>query len=136
MLKGGGDDVLLPLLRPQPGGGANGLVVGLAAAGGEGDLPGIAAQPLGHDGPGRLQGLLGRLSGAVEAGWISVNAVQIGQHAPDGRLTHLGGGGVIGIDVTHGIRFLSPPKGGRTMQKRWPSLIPGVFLCIILAPIS
>ena len=43
VLKGGGDDVLFPLAETQPRGGEQGLVVGLAAAGGEDDLPGLAA---------------------------------------------------------------------------------------------
>ena len=54
MLKGGGDDVLLALALTDAGGGDQSLIVGLAAAGGKGDLPGRAAQTGGHGLPGAL----------------------------------------------------------------------------------
>jgi len=54
MLKGGGDDVLLALALTDAGGGDQSLIVGLAAAGGKGDLPGCAAQTGGHGLPGAL----------------------------------------------------------------------------------
>ena len=48
MLESGGNDVLFVLSGTEAGSGNNGLVVGLAAAGGEDDLPGLAAQAIGH----------------------------------------------------------------------------------------
>ena len=54
MLKGGGDDVLLALALTDAGGGDQSLIVGLAAAGGKGDLTGCAAQTGGHGLPGAL----------------------------------------------------------------------------------
>ena len=42
MLEGGGDDVLLALPLADTGGGDKSLIVGLAAAGGKGDLPGCS----------------------------------------------------------------------------------------------
>ena len=57
VLKGGGDDVPLALPGAQVGGGEEGLGVGLAAAGGKGDLPELAAQAGGDPGPGLGQGL-------------------------------------------------------------------------------
>ena len=54
MLKGGGDDVLLALALTDAGGGDQSLIVGLAAAGGKGDLSGRAAQTGGHGLPGAL----------------------------------------------------------------------------------
>ena len=54
MLKGGGDDVLLALALTDAGGGDQSLIVGLAAAGGKGDLPGRAAQTGGHGLSGAL----------------------------------------------------------------------------------
>jgi hypothetical protein len=43
MLKCGGNDVLFALARAEIGGGGNGLIVGLAAAGGEIDLARLGA---------------------------------------------------------------------------------------------
>ena len=99
VLKGGGDDVLFPLAETQPRGGEQGLVVGLAAAGGEGDLIGGGVQTLGDGLPRALQRLGGLLSHAVEAGGVAVDALHIGEHGVDGRLAHFRGGCVIGIDL-------------------------------------
>ena len=52
VLKGGGDDMGLPRAFPHPSGGEDGLVVGLAAAGGEIDLVGTAVEAVGHRLPG------------------------------------------------------------------------------------
>ena len=54
VLEGGGDDVLLALALTDAGGGDQSLIVGLAAAGGKGDLTGCAAQTGGHGLPGAL----------------------------------------------------------------------------------
>ena len=99
VLKGGGDDVLLPLAEAQPGGGEQGLVVGLAAAGSEGDLIGGGVETLGDGLPRALQRLGGLLPHAVETGGVAVDALHIGEHGVDGRLAHFRGGGVIGIDL-------------------------------------
>ena len=91
MLKGGGDDVLLALLGAEPGGGNDGLVIGLAAAGGEDDLPGLATQTLSHGGTGGVQSLLGLLSQGVQGRGVAVNLGQVGHHRVNGNLA--GGGG-------------------------------------------
>ena len=80
MLKGGGDDVLLPLQRAEAGGGDNGLVISLAAAGGEEDLLGIAAQAPGHGLPGALERLVGSLPHGVQTGGVAVVPLQAGGH--------------------------------------------------------
>ena len=74
-------------------------IVGLAAAGGEGDLPGLAAKALGHRGAGGIQSFFSFLTHGVEAGGVAVDFIEIGQHGIDGRLAHGGGCCVIGVDV-------------------------------------
>ena len=98
VLEGGGDDVALALPGPQGGGGTNGLVVRLAAAGGEGELPCLAAKTGGDSPPGVLQGLPGPLAEGVEAGGVAVDLVHIGQHSVHSGPAHLRCGRVIGID--------------------------------------
>ena len=89
MLEGGGDDVLLSLLLPQLGGGNDGLIVGLRTAGGEDDLPGLAAQAVCHSLPGGIQRFLCLLAYRVQAGGVAVDGGHIGQHGVDSRLAHL-----------------------------------------------
>ena len=105
MLKGGGNNVLLSLPGSQPGGGDNGLVIGLTAAGGEVDFPGLTAQAGCHLVPGIVQCLPGSLANRVEAGWVAEIVLEIGQHGVDGRLAHGGGCCIVCINV-HG--FTSP----------------------------
>ena len=52
MFKGSRNNVLLALFLSQTSGGNDGLIVGLAAAGGEDDFPRLAAQALGNGLPG------------------------------------------------------------------------------------
>ena len=85
VLKGGGDDVFLPFPCPQNGRGTDGLVVRLAAAGGESKLPRITAQTGGDAAPGILQRLLGFLAEGVKAGGVSVELIHIRQHGVYGR---------------------------------------------------
>ena len=98
MLKGGGDDVLFALQRTPSGGGDNGLVVGLAAAGGEDDLLGVAAQAPGHGLPGALQGFGGPLAHGVQAGGIAVIVLQTGEHGSQSGVAHFGSGCIVGIN--------------------------------------
>ena len=97
VLKGGGDDVALILGRPQPGAGADCLVVALAAAGGEVDLLGLCAQDLRHARPGIVQGLLGGLPQAVEAGGVAPQLRRRFGHDLEGPGTHPRGGRVVSI---------------------------------------
>ena len=97
VLKSSGDDVLLALHGTEPGGGDDGLVVGLAAAGGENDLLGVAAQTGSDGGTGPVQCFLGPLTHRVQAGRVAVDFIKIGQHGGNGRLAHGRGGCVIGI---------------------------------------
>ena len=99
MLKRGGNDVLFALARAEIGGGGNGLIVGLAAAGGEIDLARLGAEAGGHIGPRRLQHLLGLLADGVEARRVAEGVVQVIGHRVDGRLVHSGGCCVIRIDL-------------------------------------
>ena len=102
VLKSGGDDVLFALARAEPGGGDNGLIVGLAAAGGEDDLPWLAAQALGHGGTGGIQGFLCLLTHGVQGRGVAVDLVQVWQHGVDGHLRSGGGSRVIGVN-SHNI---------------------------------
>ncbi len=103
VLKGRGDDVGLALPLAPGGHGANGLVVGLGAAGGEGDLPGVGrAQGRRHPGPGVGQGFHSCLAHGMQAGGVAVDLIHIGQHRPDRRLAHPGRGRVVCIDG-HGM---------------------------------
>ena len=99
MLKGRGDDVLLSLPFPQPGGGENGLIVGLTAAGGENDLPGLTAQALRHGGPGSIQRFLGLLAHGVEGRRVAVNIPEIGHHGIHRGLAHPGGCRVVRVNL-------------------------------------
>ena len=72
VLKGRGDEVLLPLLGAKQCAGQKRLIVGLAAAAGEVDLPGLCAQAGGHIRPGLVQQLLGPLAHGVQAGRVAV----------------------------------------------------------------
>ena len=102
VLELGGDDVLLSLPGTQESGGAEGLVVGLAAAGGEGDLPGVTVQILGKGLTGRRQFLRRPLAGGMETGRVAVYLLKTGHHRGQSRGADSGGGRVIRIDV-HGI---------------------------------
>ena len=101
MFKGRGNHVAFALLLPCRGGGQNGLIVGFAAAGGEGDLVSLGAQAAGHGFPGLLQGGGCRLSKAVGAGGVAVDLVQIRQHGGLGRRAHGGGGRVVSVNSQH-----------------------------------
>ena len=99
VLKSSGNDVLLTFPGTQPGGGDDGLIVGLAAAGGEGDLPGLAAETGGNPGTGGFQSLFGLLTYGMEAGGIAVNFIKIRNHGVNGRGAHLGGGSIICVNL-------------------------------------
>ena len=99
MLKGGGDDVQLSLALTQAGSGNDGLVVRLAAAGGEVDLPGLAAQTGGDGRPGGFQLLLGLLADAMEAGGVAVVVFKAAQHSLQGGAAHFCGSRVVGINL-------------------------------------
>ena len=105
VLKSGGNNVLFAFSLANAGGGDNGLVVGLAAAGGEGDLPGLTAETFCHGLAGLLQSFRRLLADSVQAGRISIISFHIGQHRVDGCAAHFGGSRVICIDL-HGV----PPE--------------------------
>ena len=94
VLNGGGDKVLFAATRPEFGGADDGLVVRLAAAGGEVNLPGLGPDGTGHRLPGGLQRLLGLLAGGMEAGGIAPELLHGVQH---GLLS--GGAGFCGCGV-------------------------------------
>ncbi len=108
VLDGGGDDVPFVLAGAQGSRRTDGLVVGLAAPRGEGDLGRIAVQVPGDGGPGGVQGLVGPLAEGVQAGRIAVLLPEIGQHGGQGGVTQPGGRRVVQIDV-HGM-LLCPPE--------------------------
>ena len=99
VLKLRGDDVPLSALCSQGRGRAEGLVVRLAAAGGESDLPGVRVQIPGKDLPGRRQLLRRQLSRRVEAGGVAVDLLEAGGHGRQRRVAEAGGGRVICIDL-------------------------------------
>ena len=98
VFKGSGDDMPLAPLQPKLCGGEEGLVVRLAAAGGEYKLPGVGPDTGGDALSGLCQGLGGLLTGGVEAGGIAIDPVQKGEHGVNGGGTHFGGCGVVCID--------------------------------------
>ena len=100
---GGGDEVFFALQGPDFGGARNGLVVRLAAAGGEVDLPRLGADGPGHRLPGGLKRLPGLLARGVEAGGVAPEPLHAVQHGLPGGGTGFGGGGVVRVyhDVFH-----------------------------------
>ena len=66
----------------------NRLIVRLAAAGGEINLPRGSVQTLRHGFPCALQGLGRTLADGMKAGGVAVDFVHIGQHGVDGRAAH------------------------------------------------
>ena len=98
VLEGGGDDVHLALAAADGGGGKQGLVVGLAAAGGEDDLTGLAVQAPGHGLAALHQQLRRPLAHAVQAGGVAVVLLHGGKHGVQGRPAHPGGGRVICVN--------------------------------------
>ena len=103
VLEFGGDQVLFSLPRPQTRAGDQSLVVALAAAGGEDDLPRLRPETAGDRGPRLLHRLADPLRRGIEGGGIEVVLAQPGQHGLPRGSTDPRGGGVIGIDK-HGAR--------------------------------
>ena len=87
-----------PLL-PQGRRGTEGLVVRLAAAGGEGDLPGIRLQVPCKDRPGGRQLLRRPLSRRMKAGRIAVDLLKAGRHGRQRRVAHPSGGRVVRVNL-------------------------------------
>ena len=98
MLEGRGDDMPFPFSCAQPCGGENGLIVGLAAAGGEGDLRCRAAETVCNALRCVGQRLRSGLTGRMQAGGVSINGIHVRQHGMDSRLTHFCCGAIIQID--------------------------------------
>ena len=98
VLEGGGDDVAFALGRAQAGAGADGVVVALAAAGGEVDLLGVRAQQRRHAAPGVTEGFLGPLPQLVEAGGVAPGVLGGLHHDLQGVGAQLGGGRVVSVD--------------------------------------
>ena len=95
VLKGGGDDVRFADLAAEGGGGAEGLVVGLAPAGGEEDLPRFGVDDGGDIGAGRLQELLCPLADSIQARGVAEIRLHTGEHGVNGGAAHLCGGCVV-----------------------------------------
>ena len=112
VLKGGGDDVALPLFGAQCGRRADRLVICLAAARGKEDLLGLGADHRGDLLPGFFQDLLCLLSVPIQAGRVSPGLMEKGCHRLDGSFTHFCRCCVVRID--HAFRL--------------PSILAGVIL--------
>ena len=120
VLKLGGNDVPLPLPGAEAGRRDDGLVIGLAAAGGEGDLLRVGVQIMGNGLTGGLHGFLRLLAKGIETGGVSILFGQVGQHGVEGGLAHAGGGRIVGVNK-HRLpsfyqgffTYLSPPPAGR-----------------------
>ena len=97
MLKRRGNDVFFALLRADGRRGENGLVVRLAAAGGEGDLPRLGTQTPGYRFARRGERFRRLLAECIKARGVAVPGVQIRQHRVDGRFAHLRGRRVVRI---------------------------------------
>ena len=115
VLKSGRNDVLLSLSCPRPCSRAKRLIVGLAATGGEVDLPCLTAQTVRHVLPCLKQHLSGGLSHMVQAGRIPVELFKARQHGIQSRAAGLGGGGVVGVNLHAVSSFRTKPPSGRTV---------------------
>ena len=104
VLELGGDDMLLPFPGAEAGRGDDGLVIGLAAAGGEDDLLRVGVNVVRDGLTGGLEGFLRLLAEGIEAGRVPVQVGQVRHHGVEGGLTHTGSGSVVGIDE-HGTSF-------------------------------
>ena len=114
VLKRGGNDVLFALLRAEPRGGDDGLIVGLAAAGGEVNFARLTAET-GCDGLARrLKRLRGLLADGMQARGIAVDVRQTRQHRVERDLAGLCRGGVVRI-YKHGMTSL-----GYGRRRAWP----------------
>ena len=98
MLEFGGNKMLFALARPGPRRAAQGLVVGLAAAGGEDQLARLGVQAAGDLGAGLAEGFFGLLAEGIQAGGVAPGRFHGGHHGPAGCLADAGGGCIIRID--------------------------------------
>ena len=106
VLKLGRNEVLFALPGPKSGSRNNRLVVGLAAAGGEGDLLRVGVQAGGNRLTRGGEGLGGFLAEGVKAGGVSVKLRQIRHHGIQRRFADAGGCRIVGI-YKHQILILS-----------------------------
>ena len=105
MLELCGDQVLFALARAGAGGRDDGLVVGLAAAGGEVDLARLGVEAF-RDGLARLgDRLLRSLAEGVEAGGVAVVLEQVREHRVEGGAAHTGGGRVVCVNEHGQVPF-------------------------------
>ena len=115
MLERGGDDVHFSLPLAEPRGAQKRLIVGLAAAGGEGDLSRGAAETVRHALPRRGKRLGGSLTERVQAGRVAILLLQIREHGFDGGTAHFGRRRVIQINSFH---MSSVTRSGRTQSAK------------------
>ena len=111
VLDGGGDEVFFAFASTHLGGAGNGLIVRLAAAGGEVNLSGLGSDGFCHRLPGGLQCLLGLLPGGMEAGGIAPEALHGVQHGLLSSGAGLCGRGVVRIYHDLSISLKSVKKG-------------------------
>ena len=105
VLKGGGDDMAFAGLLPDGRAAADGLVVRLAAAGGEVDFAGLGMDDGGDLRPRFFQTLLRLLAQLVEAGGIAVVRLHTVHHGVDGGAAHLRRGRVVRVN-SHSLLLL------------------------------
>ena len=117
VLKGGGDNMLFAAALADAGGGDEGLIIGLAAAGGKGELPWRTAKTVCHGLPGALQHPGGLPPHAVQTGGIAEAALQIRQHGVNGSVAHFCGGGVVRVNGHRAVSFteIFPRAKGNTL---------------------
>ena len=98
MLKPGGDQVLLALACAEAGGGEDGLIIGLAAAGGKDYLArAFRAEAVGHGLSGLGDILRHFLGESVKTRGVAVILGQVRHHCVKRGLADAGGCGVIGV---------------------------------------
>ena len=115
VLKGGRDDMPLPRPLSHSGSGAQRLVIRLAAAGGEGDLPGTGIQAAGHPLPGVAQGFCRFLARPVQTGGVAPALLHTGVHGRQRGRADFCGGGIVRIDF-HGVSLLNGKGAARHMR--------------------
>ena len=100
MLKGSCNNVIFTLFPQAFGHSLNGPIVGFAAAGGEEYLRWQRADTGSHLLPGKPDGFCRVPAFSVEAGWVAIIVLQIGQHRGQHFFGYRGGCRVVRVNIS------------------------------------
>ena len=112
--------VAAPLRTPSLQHPAEGQVVGLGAARGEGDLAGRAAGGVGHPVPGLVHGGAGLPAVPVDRRRVAEPVPEPGQHRRPHLGVERGGGGVVQVEGLHLDQSTEPAR--RLPRASWPGV--------------